>query len=57
MRGKESPCPQTFILFAVLLEVPEGLGDGGIMISFQQKASFYVVRNVAVDLLGPYANH
>lgn len=41
-----------FMLLAVLLEVPEGLGDGATVVSFQQQFSFCVVRNAAVDLLG-----
>ena len=57
MRGKESPCPQIFIFLAVLLEVPEGLGDGATVVFFQQQFSFCVVRNAAVDLLGSYTDH
>lgn len=45
-----------FMLLAVLLEVPEGLGDGATVVSFQQQFSFCVVRNAAVDLLGSYAD-
>lgn len=45
-----------FMLLAVLLEVPEGLGDGAAAVSFQRQLSFCVVRNAAVDLLGSYAD-